>query len=400
MVITKISIDKQKFYDIDGTLDLDNRVIDFNLSFDKFEDVFGFKARELFLHPERINENRVIYVCDDNGIYYSCFNCIFGFKYSDPLHIYSAPIDFIIENMLTDTKDVDINKLTLKTSFPKKYVAYIADMDFKYSKNKKVSIKKSFDNEKLIINYTIESDEKVKYEKLSTIVYSVLELTFLLLGDIPKIEEVSMMNDSEIKLYFENAQKYIQRNNIYRSSSNGILGYLENKKINGKVIKKFLRFRKDTKILFDLLMIHINGDGYLEMTNSMLVQLLEGFYKTMNPGINKDLREILNEYFISNSEIATLMVKRDLKDGGDFHHTPIFLLKAKEHRHYLSHLNMNESKKVFYQLENIYANWKLCLCLRIYIMQYLSIDVDEMEFDKTKSSIEKWARSHHLRYKK
>ena len=144
----------------------------------------------------------------------------------------------------------------------------------------------------------------------------------------------------------------------------------------------------------------MNGDGYLEITNSMLVQLLEGFFKTINPGTNKNLREILGDYFISNQEINSLLVKRDLKDGGDIHHTPIFLLKAKEHRHYLSHLNMNGPKKVFYQLENIYANWKLCLCLRIYIMQYLSIHINNTEFNKTKYSIEEWAKNHHLRYKK
>lgn len=398
--ILKISIDKNTFYDIEGTLDLDSRVLDFIISINIFNDAFKFQANELFLHPERINENKVIYVVDENETYYSCFNCIFGFKYNDPLQIYSSPIDFIIENAISDTNNINVDKIIFKTSLPRKYSLYILNMHIKYTRTKDIFINKSFDNDKMIIEYSITSNKKTEYNKLSAIMYSLLELSFLCLGDIPKIEKVSVYSENAMNYYFACAPKYIQRANIYSSSTNGVLACIEPGTISSNLVKYFIKFRKNTKILFDLLMIHMNGDGYLEMTNSMLVQLLEGFYKTNNPGTNKELREILDFYYIQNPVIKTLLVRRDLKNAGDVHNTPIFLLKAKEHRHYLSHLNMNESKKVFFQLENNYAYWKLCHGLRIYIMQIISLPINFDEYDKFKNSVERWAKDHRLRYKK
>ena len=222
----------------------------------------------------------------------------------------------------------------------------------------------------------------------------------MFLGDIPNIYVIKMCNDKEIFRYIENAPKYIQRKNIYTSSNNGILSYGDSTNITSSILKKFIKFRKQTKILFDMLMINMNGDGYIEITNSMLVQLLEGLYKTINQ-INKiELKDVLNYYYVKNTTISSLLVKRDLKDAGDSLHTPIFLLKAKEHRNYLSHLNMNQQKKVFFQLENNYAYWKLNLAIRIYILQFLSITINQEEFNKMKESIERWAKDHHLRYKK
>ena len=45
-------------------------------------------------------------------------------------------------------------------------------------------------------------------------------------------------------------------------------------------------------------MTNMNGDSYVEIKNSMLVQLLEGLYKTMNPGAKMDLWQILEFYFL------------------------------------------------------------------------------------------------------
>lgn len=399
-IIRKISVDKQTFFDVEGLLDLSTRTLKLNIPLLSFENIFDFKPRDLFLHPEKINMYKIIYVCDNNKIFYTCFNCIFGFKYTDPINIYSAPIDCIFENTMADTNNIDINKLSFVTTLPRKFSSYIANIDFKYTKSKSISIGTSLDNDKVIINYSAISLKKIKYNKLSEILYSLLELTFLYLGDIPKIENIIVYDEENINIYIESAPKYIQRKNIYNSSSNGILSYLDANYISSKLLRDFISFRKKTKILYDMLMINMNGNGYLEITNSMLVQLLEGLYKTINPSNNKKLREILNFYYMQNPTIKTLLVKRDLKDAGDIHHTPIFLLKAKEHRHYLSHLNMNQSKKVFFKLENNYAYWKLCHCIRIYIMQLLGIPINIKEFNNTKNSIEKWAKDHHLRYKK
>lgn len=147
-------------------------------------------------------------------------------------------------------------------------------------------------------------------------------------------------------------------------------------------------------------MTNMNGDFYVEIKNPKLVQLLEGLYKTMHPGAKMDLWQILEFYFLQNSVISTLLDKRDLKLAGDQHNKPIFLFKSKEHRHYLLHLNMNEGKNVFYQLENIYANWKLSHCIRIYIMQLIGVAINNDEFEKNKTSIEKWGKNNKFRYKK
>lgn len=57
-------------------------------------------------------------------------------------------------------------------------------------------------------------------------------MTFLYLGDIPRVDQISIFNEKEIVLYIENAPKYIQRKGIYRSSTNGILSYIEPQSIS------------------------------------------------------------------------------------------------------------------------------------------------------------------------
>ena len=398
--ITRISVDKENFFDVTGSFDVESRIINLIISFDVLKSVFNLNCAELVMNPEKLNTNKVVYLCDENGMYYSCFNCIFGFKLKEELKIYTAPIEYILENVLTDERNVETNKLVFRTSMPKKFSLYISNVDFKYDKDIEISIKRLFDNDKVIIDYTVSSSKKYKYDKLSNIIYTILEMTFLYLGDIPRVDQISIFNEKKIVLYIENAPKYIQRKGIYRSSTNGILSYIEPQSISKKQIKAFKKLRKQTKIIFDLLMTNMNGDSYVEIKNSMLVQLLEGLFKTMNPGVKMDLWQILEFYFLQNSVISTLLVKRDLKLAGDQHNTPIFLFKSKEHRHYLSHLNMNEEKNVFYQLENIYANWKLSHCIRIYIMQLIGVTINNDEFEKTKTSIEKWAKDHKFRYKK
>lgn len=191
--------------------------------------------------------------------------------------------------MITDEKNVETNKLVFRTSMPKKFSLYISNVGFKYDKDIEIGIKRLFDNDKVIIEYAVSSSKKYKYDKLSNILYTILEMTFLYLGDIPSIDQISIFNEKEIVLYMENAPNYIQRKSIYRSSTNGILSYIEPKSISKKQIKTFKKLRKQAKIIFDLLMTNMNGDFYVEIKNSMLVQLLEGLYKTMNPGAKMDL---------------------------------------------------------------------------------------------------------------
>lgn len=397
----QISFDKETYYELDGSIDKYSRVLKFVLPFERIEEVYKFNPGKLFLDPEKINCYKNIYVIDENGTEYSCLNCILGFdRYEDPLIVYSASIDYVMENVISDNKKIDIDNMIITTSMPKKYMPYIGNLEFKYKRFKKIYINRYVDNNKVIIKYSISSSKKVKYSELSDILYSLMELTFLYFGDIPKIEKICAHADKEVNIYFANAPKYMQRSNIYKSANNGILAFVEAKCINKDVLDSFIKFRKNTKILFDLLMIHMNGDGYLEITNSMLIQLLEGMYKTNNPGTKKEMREILEDYFINNSTIKTLLVRRDKVNAGDQHNTSIFLYKAKEHRNCLSHLNMNETKKVFYDVENNYAYWKLCLALRIYIMQCINVEINQSGFNNIKTSIESWAKKRRFKYKK
>lgn len=398
--ITKLSIDNQKFHNIKGILDTNCRVLKFQIHFNMFESIFNFSLSELYSQKKSINSYKAIYVMDEDDVEYSCFNCIFGFTVDEYLKFYTVSIDCILENILTDFLNIDLEQLTIVTSFPIKYYSYINNIELKYTKTKYLFVKSQLKKDKLIVEYSIISSNKTRYEQLSNILYSLLELTFLCLGDMPKIEMIKIFEDKEIILHNAIAPKYIQRDNIYNSTTNGILAYIESQNITSHLIKKFIKFRKQTKILFDLLMIHVNGHEYLEIKNSMLVQLLEGLYRTTNHDSTKELWEILKIYYLQNETIRSLLTKRDLNDAHDVHHTPIFLLKTKEHRHYLSHLNMNEEKKAFYKLENNYAYWKLCLCIRIYIMQLLEISINIDELEITKNSIETWAKNHHLRYKK
>ena len=61
---------------------------------------------------------------------------------------------------------------------------------------------------------------------------------------------------------------------------------------------------------------------------------------------------------------------------------------------------MNEPKKVFYEIENNYAYWKLCLALRIYIIQSINVDINQDGFKEIKTSIESWAKKRRFKYKK
>ena len=107
--ITRISVDKENFFDVTGSFDVESRIINLIISFDVLKSVFNLNCAELVMNPEKLNTNKVVYLCDENGMYYSCFNCIFGFKLKEELKIYTAPIEYILENVLTDERNVETN---------------------------------------------------------------------------------------------------------------------------------------------------------------------------------------------------------------------------------------------------------------------------------------------------
>ena len=103
----QISFDKETYYELDGSIDKDSRVLKFVLPFERIEEVYKFNPGKLFLDPEKINCYKNIYVIDENGTEYSCLNCILGFdRYEDPLIVYSASIDYVMENVISDNKKI------------------------------------------------------------------------------------------------------------------------------------------------------------------------------------------------------------------------------------------------------------------------------------------------------
>lgn len=193
-------------------------------------------------------------------------------------------------------------------------------------------------------------------------------MIMLMFGDIPTISNIIIdYNNKEIEALFEIVEKYKPKK--LKSLGKDILGCITLDTINKANIKKFEQFRKETKIIYDLFMINVNSNGYIEMKNCNLIQLMEGMYKAIvKPKC--ELRNILLFYFNNSKTSKKILTRRDKRVVQDPNKTPIFIYKANNHRNYLSHLNVKQKKNVFYKLENIYAYWKLCLCVRVFILEY------------------------------
>lgn len=217
----------------------------------------------------------------------------------------------------------------------------------------------------------------------------------LIFGDIPIISEVNIGEEQEVKAYFEIVDKY----KAPKKKSNGkeIVGCITEKTLNKDIIKKFEDFRKNTKIIYDIYMTTINSEGYREIKNCNLVQIMEGLYKTLGMP-NMDLRDILIYYFNNSKSSKKLLTRKDKRKVKDPNNTPIFIYKANNHRNYLSHLNLKQNKNVFYQLENIYAYWKLTMCIRLYILEYLGVSYETEKISKYIKEVDDWAKNNKLRF--
>ncbi|MBQ8892305.1 MAG: hypothetical protein IJ068_05560 [Bacilli bacterium] len=409
MVIRKISCDNINYKNVCGELDIEHRVLRLNLDNQEFKNLFDFYVDELSDNSSKLNVYKICYLVDDKGIYYTCNGCIWGYsrkdKYSS-VKVYTAPIDVIYENKIVLDSNVDkikITRLLLKTSYPlyTEFKWHIAKFSMKYDSRKTISILTSKSDDKFYIDLLVESNTDTTFKTLSKILYSILELIFLIFGDIPKLENIILYDkNTEFKLYRELVDKYHQREQI--NPKNEIISNIDSHIITPKLIQKFIEFRKETKILFDMLMIAMNNNGYLEINNSSLLQLLDGLSKTIGPFSNENFREILDYYFKDNNSTNYLLSKRDKKMinvGTSTDKDYIFIIKAVGHRNYLSHLDIKRNRKVFINFENNYAYWKLSICLRLYIADYLGITVDKQLVKSLLILIDKWAVNKHFRYK-
>ena len=388
--INKISINKNDYFEIDGILDLENLSFQFNLSLGDYFTIF----KSSFLQQLPMMN---IFLIDENCINYSCIGCLIGYKANSSVTLKTVSINYIFKNYIGEEENVLTSKIVFETSYPKNYSynCYIKNFKVKYTSKKNIYINKIVDSDKIFLLFTLESKVETKRNKLDDILYRVLEIVYLIFGCIPKLEKYKFyLNDEEVILYQKTVDKYHQ--NLKSGSNDNALSIIDSNVLTADLIKRFIKFRKDTHILYDVFMISQNGIGYVEMNNSLLVQLIEGTYITLNNDNKKKLWEILEYYFLKDSTIKQILNKKDLKKAKDFP-TSIFLLKAKEHRHYLSHFNMNEKKKVFELLENNYAEFKLILCLRLIYMNYLNIQIEQKKLNKLIASINKWGERHKIK---
>lgn len=395
--INRISIDSTNFFEVDGEFDKENRKIKFNISFEQLKNIFGITVNDIFCSSDKImKKTKNIYILCSDGKYYSCLGCIFSVHTQREVVFSSVAVNFIFENALTYQTDIKTKKVTFKSYYIGHSIhsAYIKSYTFNYNYRKKIIIK-TYTDENFHIDISVEAKNECWYSDLKGIIYTIIEIMMLIFGDIPIISEVNIGEEQEVKAYFEIVDKY----KAPKRKSNGkeIVGCITEKTLNKDIIKKFENFRKNTKIIYDLYMTTINSEGYKEIKNCNLVQIMEGLYKTLGMP-NMDLRDILIYYFNNSKSSKKLLTRKDKRKVKDPNNTPIFIYKANNHRNYLSHLNLKQNKNVFYQLENIYAYWKLTMCIRLYILEYLSVSYETEKIPKYIKEIDDWAKNNKLRF--
>lgn len=396
--IKTISIDKSKFYNVNGTIDTDKRSVCFNVSFEELKEIFDIEIEELlFVSDKVVEKTKNIYLYDENDVPYSCIECIFSFKVKDSVDFTTTSMNVMLENTISDLSDIRTHKVIFKTNYLGRSVhsAYISGYTFSYDSTKNIIINTHMDDN-FNIDITIESKREYSYFKLSKIIYTYLEMLFLIFGDMPTIKEICLLEKNEnVKVYLDIVDKY---NPIYkRRHGREILGTITEQSINRINMKKFEKFRKNTKIIYDLLLINMNSEGYIEMKNCNLVQIMDGLYKTIT-GTTPNLHTILTHFFNDYKSSKMLLSRRDKRKVNDPNNTPIFIYKAKNHRNYLSHLDINKNKNVFYKIENNYAYWKLSISIRIYILEYLNIVYEVDHIPKYIEEIENWAKIKKMRF--
>lgn len=290
IIIKRISTNMIDYVNVNGTLNIELKKMNFELLPNNYN--------ILFPTDPRINvSNKDFYIIDEYGKEYSCIGCVVGLYFGQTIKIKVVSINLIFEDLIHNSENLKISYIEFETSYPRhyKYGSYIKDLKIKYTKDKTIYIKKEFTNELIKINISIESKTETKREKLDDLLYSLLEIIYLLFGCIPKLEKCTFkFNNKDINAYFNIADKYFQ--NTKSGSSDDCLSIIDEKILTKHLIKKFIKFRKETSILYDMFMINQNGMNYVEITNSMLVQLIEGTYKTFT-GLDKKLWEILDFYF-------------------------------------------------------------------------------------------------------
>lgn len=337
------------------------------MSFIEFKNFFNLPDGILYLPQQDI------ILEDENGINYFCCNCIFGINLSfDTMNtiIKTVHIDYICIN--SDKKIDDLLYKTLEVKFAEssKCNRYLSNFSFKLNKSTIIEIGGNY--------IKINSANEVKYSYLWDNFIKIYELLYLYIGIFFEIDSISYIdiNSRVIMFICELPNKYKSQKKACIVEDS--LVDINLNSINKIVIKNWKKLRKDTLQVIDVFMQTNNIDElYMENRVCMLLQCMEGFYRCTHNS-KKEFWEILEEYFSKKRETSNILSssdKRKIKVSN--RSEKIFLYKAKNHRNYFSHLNKKERKSLFYNLQTPYAYWKINLCFRIILLNYLNIKYDK-----------------------
>lgn len=398
----QFSTDSKVFYDLKGYFNPQKKELSFELNIEQFFKILNVTIAEALFDTDKISKIlKNIYIETNDGKIFSCINCIFSFNISSDMSKKESfklvSSDVIVENEFSEKFDIYTKKVVFKTKYlgKSRHRGYIKNIKFKYDSNKNIELN-IYTEEDTIIEISVSSTRNHNYNKLSKIIYTILEMITLIIGDMPIIDEVyCYIDDKKSNIYFTVVDKY---NPEYKKKNcTDVLGYINEETINKKTMNDFIDFRKKTKIIYDLFLININRPSYKEIINCNFVQIIEGLYKSLINTKDNLVDELRYFYYRTRNSKKILSV-RDKRKIKSKEQTEIFIYKAKNQRNYLSHLNSNEKKNVFYELENIYAYWKLSLAIRLFILDYLNIKYDNNLLKNYIDKVNQWAQENKLRY--
>lgn len=398
----QFSIDSKSFYDLRGFFNPSKKELSFELDIEQFLEIFKVTIADALFDSDKVYKIlKNVYIKTDDNRIFSCINCIFNYNMSDNMtktvSFKLISPDVIVENEISERFDIYTKKVVFKTKYlgKSKHWIYMRNIKFKYDSNKNVELN-IHKEEDIIIEISVYSTRLHNYNKLSNIIYTILEMITLIIGDMPIIDEVYFyVDDKKSNIYFSVTDKY---NPEYKKKNcANVLGYINEETISKKTIADFISFRKKTKIIYDLFLININHPNYKEIVNCNFVQMLEGLYKSLI-NTNVKLVDELKYFYFRTKNAKKILNTRDKRRIKSNEQTEIFIYKAANQRHYLSHLNSNEKKNVFYGLENVYAYWKLSLTIRLFILDYLDIKYDNNLLKNYIDKVNQWAKDNKLRY--
>lgn len=397
--IIKITKENGQEVDVEWVLDINNRCIKkSNIKQEAFVELFDIKSSFIFSDIGALN----LVLHSDNTCFY-CHNCIFGFNVdiNGNFSIFCNSIDYIISNTCDNYNELKANKFKINFKLPKciriNYIDF--NIEFNYSKNIKVSLKKEYrTKEPCLLVLTILSHNQTSADNLSNLAYKIYELLMLYFGVGLEITSRKFyLNDICMDFYSLIVDKYNYGVKNSVSFSNFVM--VDKNSLNKDIIKKFILFEKETSLLNGIYLTIINSDIYREIKINMILQCIEGFYRCIYDKKKKlTYKEILENVFLKNQyckNILSSLDRRIICINGKKEY--IFLYKAKNHRNYYSHLNINERKNMFEKMQINYAYWKIIIAYRLLLLEYLGVKYDKDLLKEIIRDINTYKKHHKIR---